>query len=322
MKKNKKDIIFGLSNGREIANYIASKKDISLGIYEEIKFSDGELLLHSKTSVRNKNVYIVQSLYTSKNRSVNDCIMELLLFIDAIKRANARSIHAIIPYFAYARQDRKTTGRHPISSKLLANLLETAGVTRITVCDLHSPQIQGFFNIPVDNLLFDKLLINYLNKNYKKYKNDFVIVSPDFGRIKIARKIANILKCKISIIHKDRDGKKVSSDGILGNVNKKVCILIDDIVNTGNTALQAINILKKANAKKIIFFTSHSITTPKTLDKIFKSGIEKYITTNTIKINKNELKNMDIISINEYILKVVVSWKESESISGFYKETK
>ncbi|HVH96607.1 MAG TPA: ribose-phosphate pyrophosphokinase, partial [Bacillus sp. (in: firmicutes)] len=221
---------FSLNSNRGLAEEIASVIGVELGKCSVTRFSDGEIQINIEESIRGCDVYVIQST----NTPINEHIMELLIMIDALKRASAKSICVVMPYYGYARQDRKARSREPITAKLVANLLETAGATRMITLDLHAPQIQGFFDIPIDHLMGVPILSEYF-KN-REFNGDIVVVSPDHGGVTRARKMADRLKAPIAIIDKRRPRPNVAEVmNIIGNVEGKVCILIDDIIDTAGT---------------------------------------------------------------------------------------
>ncbi|NQX83128.1 MAG: ribose-phosphate pyrophosphokinase [Mycoplasmataceae bacterium] len=293
-KLNKEtSIIFGLSTSENIAEKISKLLDIKLGLMKTKQFSDGEIFVESKSSVRNKSVFVIQST----NFPANDNLMELLLVIDAFKRSSAGEINVIIPYFGYARQDRKVFGRQAISAKLVANMLQVAGANRIITFDIHSEQIVGFFDIPVDNLkaygLISKEIFSLNLKN-------LTIVSPDHGGISRARLLAKIFDAPLAVIDKRRSNHNVvESMFVLGNVKDKNLIIFDDIVDTGGTVVSAVEVLKQQGAKDIYLAVTHGVLSNKdgvsTIEKIKKSGVKQIITTNSIKITKNDfIKQIDL----------------------------
>lgn len=250
------------------------------------KFSDEEIFVEVNENVRGQDVYVIQS--TSK--PANDNLIELLVCIDALKRASANQITAVIPYFGYARQDRKPGPRTPITAKLVANLLTTSGSDRVLTIDLHAGQIQGFFDIPVDNLYAAPILLSDIKKNFNI--NNTVIVSPDVGGVVRARYIANRLNTSLAIVDKRREAANVSEVlNIIGQVNGKDCIIIDDIVDTAGTLTNAAEALLKVGAKSVSAYVSHGVLSDPALQRIKDSSLKELVTTNTIAEIKNENKN-------------------------------
>ncbi|WP_373438268.1 ribose-phosphate pyrophosphokinase [Metamycoplasma equirhinis] len=247
-------VIFGMDNSEKLTAEIGKflKRDV-LPV-QKIVFADGENLVYSDTTVRNKTVFVI----CNTSKPVNDNLMSLLIFIDSLKRASAKRIICVMTYYGYARQDRKASGRQPITAKLVADLLETAGVNKVITIDLHNPSIQGFFDIPVDDLRGQFIFSNELRNGTDK----FVIVSPDHGGAVRARQLSELLKNdeQIAIIDKRRTGPNVSEImGVLGNVENKNVVIYDDIIDTGGTIIHAAETLKKQGAKKVIIAATHGL---------------------------------------------------------------
>ena len=247
------------------------------------KFADEEIFVEVNENVRGQDVYVIQS--TSK--PANDNLIELLICIDALKRASARQITAVIPYFGYARQDRKPGPRTPITAKLVANLLTSSGADRVVTIDLHAGQIQGFFDIPVDNLYAAPIISTDIEKNYSLSKT--AIISPDVGGVVRARYIAKRLNVNLAIIDKRREKANISEVlNIIGDVKGKDCILIDDIVDTAGTLTNAANALIESGANSVSAYVTHGVLSEPALDRIFKSKLSEMVTTNTISEIPNE----------------------------------
>ncbi len=250
------------------------------------KFSDEEIFVEINENVRGQDVYVLQS--TSK--PANDNLIELLVCIDALKRASANQITAVIPYFGYARQDRKPGPRTPITAKLVANLLTTSGADRVLTIDLHAGQIQGFFDIPVDNLYAAPILLTDIKKNFDIEST--IIISPDVGGVVRARYIANRLNISLAIVDKRREAANISEVlNIIGNVDGKDCILIDDIVDTAGTLANAAEALLDVGAKSVSAYVSHGVLSGPALQRIRDSSLKELVTTNTISKIANESKN-------------------------------
>lgn len=247
-------VIFGLPEASQLTNRICQILGIEKSAVEISRFADGEVFCKPLVPVRNKKVILVQSLV----KPVNESLMTLLVAIDALKRASASEINLIIPYYAYARQDRKNHGREPITAKLVADLLSTAGATRMTTLDIHSDQIQGFFNFPVDTLkAYYVMLLKVIEK---ESINNLCVVSPDYGGVKRARKISELLNVPLAIIDKRRPKfNEVIVENILGDIKGKHCIIIDDMIDTGNTLYQGAKLLKKQGAAKVYGFATHGL---------------------------------------------------------------
>ena len=270
----------------------------------EIKtFPDGEVSVEIKESLRGHDVYIVQST----SSPVNENLMELLVTIDAVKRASAKSIFAVIPYFGYARQDRKANPRTPITAKLVANLIETAGADHIITIDLHAGQIQGFFDIPVDNLYAQPVFMSFL-KTIVSNLSDVVITSPDIGGIARARAAAKKINSPIAIIDKRREKAGVSEVmHIIGDVKNKICIIIDDIVDSAGTLCNAAESLKKEGASKVIAFITHGVLSGSAIKRIADSNLEKLYITNSIVLTEEAKKcsKIETLSIAPLIAEAI-----------------
>ena len=254
------------------------------------RFSDMEIFVEIFENVRGEDVFVIQST----SYPANDNLMELLITIDALKRGSAKRITAVIPYFGYARQDRKTGPRTPITAKLVSNLITNAGADRVLTLDLHAGQIQGFFDIPTDNLYSSPIFIRDIKKNYKK---NITFVSPDIGGITKAREMATQLKCDIAIIDKRRPGPgKSEVMNVIGNVKNKTCIIVDDIVDSAGTLCNAAKAIKKKGAKEIAAYITHGVFSGKSIIKISKSPIKRLVVTDSIEPMQN-IKNSTKINI-------------------------
>lgn len=282
-----KDIkIFSANSNKRVASQIAAQLGLPEGQCEVGRFSDGEIAISILESVRGSDVYVVQST----SEPVNDNLMELLIMIDALKRASAARITAVMPYFGYARQDRKARARDPISAKLVADLLVTAGANRILTMDLHAPQIQGFFNIPVDHLLGVPLLAPYYREKAITSGEDFVIVSPDAGSAKRARNFGTRLDAPIAIIDKRRAKANVSEVmAIMGNIEGKSCILVDDMIDTAGTICNAAQALMDNGATHVYACATHGVLSGPAMERIEKSPIEELVLLDTIAIPEEKL---------------------------------
>lgn len=299
-------LLAGTSN-IELAKEIASHLKVPLTPIEIKNFNDGEIYVHIEKSVRGSIVFIVQSTSTP----VNENLMQLLLITDACKRASAKEINVVIPYYGYGRQDRKNTPREPVSARLVANLIETAGVDRVVTFDLHVDQIQGFFNIPVDNLEAVSLVANYILE--KKLK-DIVVVAPDVGGARRARRLAKIFDTGIAIIDKRRPEHGVAEImNVIGDVKDKNAILIDDIIDSAGTMANAAKTLKEKGAKDIYICATHAIFSGKAVERLKDDSIKEVIVTNTIEIPKEKRFNkLKIISLAKLL---------ADSITKIYEGT-
>ena len=267
--------LFSGNSNRPLAEAIAAKLNTELGGIEVATFSDGEINVHIEETVRGRDLFIIQST----SSPVNDNLMELLIMIDAAKRASAGRITAVIPYFGYARQDRKARSRDPITAKLVANLITAAGADRVLTMDLHAEQIQGFFDIPVDNLLGGPTLYNH----FAREGNIDVVVSPDVGSVKRARKVAEKFGVPIAIIDKRRPKANVMEVmNIIGDVSGKRCLMIDDMIDTAGTICQGAQALKDAGATEIYAGCTHAVLSGPAVERLDKSAITKLVMLDTI----------------------------------------
>ncbi len=297
-----------LSLSKEISNYLETPLvDVLL-----TRFSDGEIRVQINENVRGADVFVIQSLAYP----TNDSIMELLLLLDALKRSSAYRITAVIPYYAYARQDRKDKSRVPISAKLLADLIQTAGAHRVLTVDLHSAQIQGFFNIPVDNIFALSVIYEYL-----KAKNieDLVVVSPDAGGVERARMLQNRLGGNLAIIYKKRPAPNVAETlDVIGNVNGKNAVIIDDIIDTAGTIVAAANMLISKGAKSVIAACTHPVFSGPAVERLKNSSIQEVIATNTIPIDGKEFDKLTVISVAELIGEAIKRINIESSVSSLF----
>ncbi len=279
--------IFTGSSNKDVAQGIAGYLGLPLGKSDCSTFSDGEISVSLHESVRGSDCFIVQSTCNP----VNDSIMELLIMIDAMKRASAARITAVIPYFGYARQDRKSKARDPISAKLVADLITVAGANRVLTMDLHAAQIQGFFNIPVDHLIGAPTLAEHLRQQIGSDVDDYVVVSPDLGSVTRARNFASKLGCPLAIVDKRRQKANVSEVmNIIGEVKNKKVILVDDMIDTAGTLCNAAAALvEKAGATKVYACATHAVLSGPAIDRINKSVIEELILLDTVSIPKENL---------------------------------
>jgi ribose-phosphate pyrophosphokinase len=277
--------MFALNSNQKLAREMANLLGCELGKSSVSRFSDGEIQINIEESVRGSEVYLVQST----SQPGNEHIMELLIMIDALKRASAKMINVVMPYYGYARQDRKARSREPITAKLIANLLETAGATRMLTMDLHASQIQGFFDIPVDQLLGVPILSEYFQN---KGLEDIVIVAPDNGGIVRARKMASRLQAPIAFIDKRRPEPNVAEImNIIGNIEGKNAIIIDDLIDTAGTITLAANALVEKGAKSVYACCTHPVLSGPAISRIESSPIKELVVTNTIELPDEKLLN-------------------------------
>lgn len=303
--------LFAGNSHRELAEEIASIMGKPLGECVVKTFSDGEICVDLKESVRGVDCYIIQSTCDP----VNNNLMELLIMIDAMKRASAGRINAVIPYYGYARQDRKAKARDPITAKLVADMLEAAGADRVITMDLHASQIQGYFDIPVDHMLGMPILREYFRKEEIE---DLVIVSPDHGSVPRARKMAEPLNCPIAIVDKRRpEPNKSEIMNIIGNIEGKNCILVDDMIDTAGTITNAANALKELGAKSVRACATHAILSGPAPQRIADSAIEELVLLNTVPLAEDrKLDKMKFLSVapilSEAMMRVFTNGSVSE----------
>ena len=270
--------LFAGNSNRPLAEAIAKKLNTALGDVEVGKFSDGETSVHIAETVRGRDLFIIQST----SSPVNDNLMELLIMIDAAKRASAGRITAVMPYFGYARQDRKARSRDPITAKLVADLITTAGADRVLTMDLHAAQIQGFFTIPVDNLLGGPTLYNYFADKIHG-SEEYIVVAPDVGSVNRARKVAERLNCQMAIIDKRRPKANVMEVmNIIGSVEGKKCLMVDDMIDTAGTIVQGAQALADKGAKEIYACCTHAVFSGPAMERLEKSPIKELVVLDTI----------------------------------------
>ncbi len=280
------------------------------------KFADGEIYIEINENIRGNSIFIIQSI----SSPANDNLMELLLCIDALKRSSAKNITAVIPYFGYARQDRKVVPRTSISAKLVSNLITKAGADRVVTLDLHAGQIQGFFDIPVDNLFATPIFARHIKKNIKS--KDMICVAPDVGGTERARALGKILDVGLAIVDKRRPAPgKSKVMNIIGNVKNKVCILVDDIIDSGGTIVNAAKALKDRGAKEVYVYITHGVLSGEAVKKIQKSNIKKLVITDSID-NNNKVKssrNIEVLTISNLLGEAMKRISNSTSVSDLFK---
>lgn len=307
-------IVFTGNSNLPLVDSICEKLGIEKGNSEVKTFSDGEIAIDIGVSVRGKDVFVIQST----SSPVNNNLMELLILIDAFKRASAGRINAVIPYYGYARQDRKTKAREPITSKLVANLISTAGADRVVAMDLHAGQIQGYFDIPVDHLTAVPYLANYFKEIVKD--NDFVVVSPDLGGVTRTRKFANELNLPIAIIEKRRPKANVSEVmNIIGDIQGKSCILVDDIIDTAGTICHASDALLEKGAKQVYGCATHGVLSGPALERLEHSSLEKFVITDTIYLpQEKHIQKIDIVSVAPIFASAIRRINANSSVSEMF----
>ena len=305
--------IFALNSNRPLAEKIAAAVGVELGKCTVKQFSDGEIQVNIEESIRGAHVYIIQST----SSPVNDNLMELLIMIDALKRASAKTINVVMPYYGYARQDRKARSREPITAKLVADLMQTSGITRVVTVDLHAGQIQGFFNVPVDHLQGASTIAKYIKT---KNMDDLIVVSPDLGGVTRARDLADRIDAPIAIIEKRRPEPGVAKVmNLIGNVEGKNCIVIDDIVDTAGSLVEGAKALKEFGAKSVTAAVTHAVLTDPACERIANSNIKELIVTNTIDLPKeHQLPNITTLSMAPLLGEAIMRIFHEVSVSNLF----
>ncbi|MBO9597990.1 MAG: ribose-phosphate diphosphokinase [Cohnella sp.] len=306
--------LFSCSSNRKLAESIASYIGVELGRADMGRFSDGETHIRLDDSVRGDDVFVIQST----SAPVNDHLVELLVMVDALKRASAKTINVVVPYYGYARQDRKARSRDPITAKLVANLIETAGAHRVIAMDLHAMQIQGFFDIPVDHLLGVPILGDYFkNKNLHAP----VVVSPDHGGVVRARRLADELGASLAIIDKRRpEPNVVEVMNIIGDVSGRTAILIDDIIDTAGTIALAATALKQAGATELYACCTHPVLSGAAMDRLEASPLKEIVVTDTIPLREPcSSSKIKVLSVAPLIGEAIVRIHEQQSISRLFE---
>ena len=294
---------------KEICDYLG----LPLGEAFVGRFNNGEVQIMIDESVRGKDVFIIQPT----SYPVNDNLMELMVMADALKRASARHITAVVPYYGYARQDRKTRGREPITAKLVANLMQTSGITRLVTIDLHAGQIQGFFDVPVDHLYGASILAKYINE---KNLEDVIVVSPDLGGVTRARDLADRIGAPIAIIEKKRPEPGVAKVmNLIGDVKGKNCIIVDDIVDTAGSLVEGSKALEEFGAKSVMAAVTHAVLTDPASERIANSNIKELIVTNTMPLPENcKLDNVTQLSVAPLLGEAIMRIFHEVSVSNLF----
>jgi ribose-phosphate pyrophosphokinase len=306
--------IFTGNSNIPLAEEICHFFNVPLGNAKVGTFSDGEIMVEIQENVRGMDVFIIQSICSP----VNEHLMELLIMIDAMKRASAERITATIPYYGYARQDRKVAPRVPISAKLIADLITAAGAHRVLTLDLHAGQIQGFFNIPVDNLFATPVILDHIRE---KYQNDLVIVSPDAGGVERARAIAKRLDASLAIIDKRRERPNESQVmNVIGDITNKTALIMDDMVDTAGTLTQAADALTERGAKSVSACCIHPVLSGSAIDKINRCSIKELVVTNTIPLlEKTKLSNkITVLSVGNLLAEAIKRIHKNDSVSSLF----
>ncbi|MAG51480.1 MAG: ribose-phosphate pyrophosphokinase [Acidimicrobiaceae bacterium] len=303
---------------RPLAEEIAAELGETLGEPNLAEFANGEIHCRFAESIRGCDAFIIQSHGNSGEASINDSLMEQLIMVDAARRASAKRITAVCPHYAYARQDRKSSGREPITAKLVANMFAAAGASRLVSVDLHSGQIQGFFDGPVDHLTAMPVLVDRL----RGLDGELVIVSPDAGRVKVAERYANQLEADLAIVHKRRSStmfNTVEAKEVVGEVDGKVCVLVDDIIDTAGTICAAADQLTQRGASRVIAATTHGVFSGQALERLEASPIEKVIVTNTLPLPEGGDSDLvEVLSIAPLLARAINAVFEDTSVSEIF----
>ena len=303
---------------RPLAEEISAELGETLGDPNLAEFANGEIHCRFAESIRGCDAFIIQSHGNSGEASINDSLMEQLIMVDAARRASAKRITAVCPHYAYARQDRKSSGREPITAKLVANMFAAAGASRLVSVDLHSGQIQGFFDGPVDHLTAMPVLIDRL----RGLDGEVVIVSPDAGRVKVAERYANQLEADLAIVHKRRSStmfSTVEAKEVVGEVDGKVCVLVDDMIDTAGTICAAADQLTQRGASRVIAATTHGVFSGQALERLEASPIEKVIVTNTLPLPEGGDSDLvEVLSIAPLLARAINAVFEDTSVSEIF----
>ncbi|MDP3791204.1 MAG: ribose-phosphate pyrophosphokinase [Candidatus Omnitrophota bacterium] len=308
-------LVFSGNSNKKLAQDICKSLKIKLGDASIDRFSDGEVRVKINSNVRGHDVFVIQST----SNPANENLMELLIMIDALRRSSAQRITAVLPYFGYARQDRKDQPRVPITAKLVANLLTTAGANRVLTIDLHAGQIQGFFDIPLDHLFAVKIFMDYRKRT--KVKGDLVIVSPDVGGIKTARAYAKRFNCGLAIVDKRRiDDKKAEVMHIMGDVKGKTVMIVDDMVATAGSLVEAVDAIKKKGALEVYAAVTHAVLCGPAIERIRNSKLKELIVTDTIPVGKDKMiSKIKVLSVAPLLAEAIKRIHGEESLSVLFK---
>jgi len=306
--------IFAGNSNPLLANKICEYIKLPLGGAKVTSFSDGEIQIEIEENVRAKDVFVIQSTCCP----VNDNLVELLLMIDAFRRSSARRITAVVPYYGYARQDKKVAPRVPISAKLVADMLTVAGASRMITMDLHAGQIQGFFNIPVDNLFAAPVILKYIRKSYQ---NDVVIVSPDAGGVERARAFAKRLNAGLAIIDKRRDEpNKAKAMAVIGDVKDRIAIILDDMVDTAGTLVEAAAAIMGMGAREVHASCAHPVLSGPAIERISDSCLKSLVVTDTIPLNPKAAKcgKIKVLTISELVGEAIIRSHSGDSVTSLF----
>ncbi len=312
----KRIVLVSGSSNKALARNISDYLDVPLVDPQLVRFANGEIFCEIEKNVRGADVFLIQST----SAPVNDHVMETLIMIDALKRASASSITVVMPFYGYARQDRKVSPRTPISAKLVADILTVAGATRVITMDLHAGQIQGFFNIPFDNIYASPVILEYIQKEI--YNENTVFVSPDAGGVERVRFYAKKLNCDIALIDKRRTGKNIAQAmSVIGNIKDKECIIVDDMIDTAGTLVEACRVLRENGATKVYAFATHPIFSPPAIERISACAeLDRVIVTDTIPLTDEAkaLSKIKVLSTSELLAKAIHRTFNNDSVSSLF----
>jgi len=306
--------IFAGNSNPDLADKICDYLDLPLGGASVSTFSDGEIQIEINENVRGRDVFVIQSTCAP----VNDNLVELLLMIDALKRSSARRITPVLPYFGYARQDKKVAPRVPISANLVANMLTVAGAKRVITMDLHAGQIQGFFDIPVDNIFAAPVLIEHIRDNFN---DNLIIVSPDAGGVERARAFAKRLNADLAIIDKRRSApNQAKAMAVIGDVTDKIAVILDDMADTAGTLTEAVEAIQKAGAKEIHACCAHAVLSGPAIDRINASSLKSLVVTDTIPLKGNAAacNKIVVLSISELVGEAIIRSYRGDSVTSLF----
>jgi ribose-phosphate pyrophosphokinase len=310
-------MVFSGNANPRLANDVVRHLNIRLGRATVSRFSDGEVMVEILENVRGKDVFVLQSTC----QPTNDTLMEVMVMVDALKRASAGRITAAIPYYGYARQDRRTrSARVAITAKVVANMLQGAGIDRVLTMDLHSDQIQGFFDVPVDNIYSSPILLGDI---WKRNHPNLMVVSPDVGGVVRARAIAKRLECELAIIDKRRPRPNVAKVmNIIGDVRGRTCIIMDDMVDTANTLCEAANALKEHGAKQVMAYCTHAVLSGTAAERVTNSALDELVVTDTIPLRDDALacKKIRQLSVAELLAETIRRISNEDSVSSLFIE--
>jgi len=313
----KKIMLFAGRAHPTLAQEVADLLEVELTPTTAYNFANGEIYIRFDESVRGCDAFVIQS----HTAPINDAIMEQLIMVDALKRASAKRITVILPFYGYARQDKKHLGREPISARLMADLFQSAGADRLVTVDLHTAQIQGFFDGPVDHLLAMPILTRYVKRQYGKQQ--LAVVSPDAGRIKVAESWANALQAPLAFIHKTRDPRKPNeskANRVVGDVEGRTCILVDDLIDTGGTIVQAAEAIMETGAQDVVIVATHAVFSDPAIDRLKNCSAREVIVTNTLPLeDEKRFDKLTVLSIAPLLAQATAAVFEDGSVTSLFK---